>query len=127
MTHCQGRLIAQVLFIEPAGTKADWVETDLWRSAAAMPGVTVHRDEAGIEARRFGCETSGQALLYGREGRLMFQGGITSARGHAGDNIGRSAVEALLFQGQARQTQTPVFGCPLFAPTDEKGTAECKK
>lgn len=47
---------------------------------------------------------------------MQFSGGITSARAHAGENAGRSAVVALV-TGAAlpAPARTSVFGCPLFA------------
>jgi hypothetical protein len=46
---------------------------------------------------------------------LIFSGGITGSRGHAGDNDGEQALlEALTHGGGARATAS-VFGCPLFA------------
>jgi hypothetical protein len=44
---------------------------------------------------------------------LLFAGGITAARGHAGDNAGRSAIETLLAGGRPGYDRTPVFGCPI--------------
>ena len=60
-------------------------------SAAEIPGVEVVSDEDDAQSAAFGAAVSGQTLLYDREGRLIFSGGITAARGHAGDNAGRSA------------------------------------
>ena len=48
-----------VLFLKPAGVDAGWEQTALWRAASALPGVTVLRDDAGVEAQRFGVATSG--------------------------------------------------------------------
>jgi hypothetical protein len=130
MANCQGRLSAQVWFIRLAGTAEGWTDTDLWRSACAIPGVTVHRDDEGEEARRFQVETSGQTVLYDQNGRLLFQGGITISRGHAGDNPGSRAVEALLNHQSAVLAQTPVFGCPLFgvcANQSQTGGVACKQ
>jgi len=129
MADCQGRLSAQVWFLKPAGTPEDWTDTDLWRTASAIPGVTVQRDEGGAEARRFQAETSGQTMLYGPDGRLLFQGGITISRGHAGDNSGLSEVEALLEHKSSLAAQTPVFGCPLFGDCTNQspiGEVPCK-
>jgi len=53
MTHCQGRVHAQALFLKPAGFPDDWEKTDLWNSAARLPGVAVSSDLNGIEAARF--------------------------------------------------------------------------
>jgi hypothetical protein len=114
MAHVQHKVAAHVLFYRPSGADSSWDRTDLWESAAAIPGVTVSSDENGAEAALFGSEASGQALLYDASGRLVFSGGITSARGHAGDNAGRSALMALLTNNlTARVESTPVFGCTL--------------
>ncbi|MCI0536897.1 MAG: hypothetical protein L0Z50_16910 [Verrucomicrobiales bacterium] len=64
----QGQLSVHVLFVKPADTAQDWANTDLWRQAAAIPDVTVHCDAEGREARIFHSETSGNSLMYGRDG-----------------------------------------------------------
>jgi hypothetical protein len=89
--------------------------------------VTVVRDDDGREARRFGVEASGETLLYDADGSLLFSGGITAARGHAGDNAGRTELVSLLNHEPSSRTNivdrtgshrdaTSVFGCPLFGP-----------
>jgi hypothetical protein len=103
-----------VLFLQPQGFSSDWVQSDLWKTAAAIPGVTLVRDDDGREARRFGSATSGQTLLYDGDGALRFSGGITGSRSHAGDNAGRRSLVALLSGGAPDRTATNVFGCPLF-------------
>jgi hypothetical protein len=118
MAQCQGLVTASVLFYKPAGASDDWVKTELWQSAAAIPGVTVGFDEAGREALRFNSATSGQVVLYDTAGQLLFSGGITGARGHAGANAGRSAIVELLRAGAAERDRTAVFGCALFATPD---------
>jgi hypothetical protein len=105
-----------VVFIHPDGVGDEWEKTGLWRSAAQIPDVTVVRDEDGREARRFGGGTSGQTLLYDSDGRLLFSGGTTIARGHFGDNPGVAAMLALLEGDVPHRTATPVFGCSLFEP-----------
>ena len=52
----------------------------------------VVNDVEGVEARRFGAQTSGTTSLYSPDGRLLFSGGITSSRGHEGDNAGEDAL-----------------------------------
>ena len=121
IAHTQGRVSAYVVFLKPAGFSDDWEKTDLWQSAAGIPGVTAMIDEGGAEARLFGARTSGQTLLYGADGRLLFSGGITGSRGHSGDNAGRDAVVSLVNVGAAERGETYTFGCPLF---DEK--SECR-
>jgi hypothetical protein len=104
----------QVWFFKPAGFPADWTRSDLWRSAAAIPGVTVQDDPEGAQARLFGAETSGYVLLYDPRGKLLFKGGITGSRGHAGDNAGEDAVVSLLAGQDTSLRQTPVYGCSLL-------------
>ena len=113
MARIAGKAKAYVLFAKPDGSGADWDDTSLRRSAAAIPGVTVLSDPDGVEAHRFGAETSGHALLFAPDGRLLFSGGITQSRGHAGDNAGASAIVSLVRNQKADQTTTFVFGCSL--------------
>ncbi len=146
MAENQGRVSARVVFIRPNEFTEEWVKTDLWRTATAIPGVTVSVDEAGTEAHLFHAETSGQTPLFDRSGALIFEGGITESRGHAGDNAGRSAITALLHSSSIPYSNlrartrtkdeddrrrapivTPVFGCPLFAANCAAGETKCKK
>ena len=109
---------AYVVFMKPSEFEAGWERTPLWQAAARIPNVALVRDDDGLEARQFGGATSGQTYLYDGQGVLQFSGGITSARGHAGDNPGRAALIALLDRLETGQRRTNVFGCPLFASTD---------
>ena len=113
IADCSGKARTYVIFPKPRDTGLDWEKSDLWQSAAAIPGVVVLRDEEGVETRRFGVSTSGQALLYDAAGNLRFAGGITISRGHSGDNPGRDALTALLSSGEAHRTEAAVFGCAL--------------
>jgi hypothetical protein len=126
MAHCMERVNVQVLFVQPEGMTEAWAQTSLWRKALAIPGVSVRCDHDGVEAGRFQALTSGQTLLYGADGALLFQGGITLSRGHAGDNPGRSAVEALLRHELVNPAQTLVFGCALSEVEIQKGCVACK-
>ena len=107
------RLDTRVLFFRPAG--GGWEEGELWRRAAALP-VCVAWDEGGGEGNRFGVRTSGHVLLFGSDGRLLFSGGITPSRGHAGPSAGREALLALLDGRAPCRTGAEVFGCPLCTP-----------
>ena len=126
----KGEVDASVWFLAPSSLDRSWAESDLWRQAGAIPGVTVHADVDGAEADRFGARTSGHVAVYGPTGALLFGGGITGMRGEPGDNPGASAVTALL-AGPA--TDLPrgsfaVFGCPLSdAPADGTATADSSR
>ncbi len=116
-----------VVFVLPPGAPAGWERGGLWDTAAAIPGVRVWADRDGREARRFGAETSGLALLYDPEGRPAFRGGVTAGRGHEGDNPGREALLAMLTGREAGYGEADVFGCPLFddEPPRAEGGPEC--
>lgn len=116
----QGSLTPWVVFFKPAGSNDNWEQADLWRTAAAIPGAHVVADTDGIEARRFNATTSGQTLLYSEHGKLLFEGGITLARGHAGDNAGRSAIESCLTSTAPALRRAPVFGCPIAVSSEKK-------
>ena len=117
MALCPNRAAVWVFFLKPPGCTEAWVKTDLWRQASAIPGVRVRVDDNGQAARRFGAATSGEALLYAPDEKLLYLGGLTGARGHEGDNAGLSAVAALLERpetwNKAQPAQEPVYGCPL--------------
>jgi hypothetical protein len=81
LARFEDRLTADVVFLRPSDVGAAWDGSDLWRTASAMPGVTAVRDDDGVEAVRFRATTSGAAVLYDARGRLLFRGGLTSARG----------------------------------------------
>ena len=117
MAQTQGKLRAYVLFVVPHGVDLQWADTELRKTAAQIPGVTVVTDSNGEEAGRFGAKTSGHTLLFDSTGREVFSGGITAFRGHAGDNAGESAIVDLATEhGHGRNSEvksTMVFGCPL--------------
>src|SRR4051812_9429667 len=102
-----------IAFLSPEGAPSDFVQSDLWTSATAIPGARVVRDDGGVEATRFGAGTSGATLLYGKDGALLFRGGITPSRGHEGDSFGRERVLALVDGRPADRSDAPVFGCQL--------------
>jgi hypothetical protein len=113
MARQQGKLRAYVMFNKPGKSDANWDDTPLWRSAKKIPGVTVLSDVDEVTASRLGAETSGHTFLFAADGRLLFSGGITESRGHAGDNAGESAILSLVNNNRAERNQTFVFGCAL--------------
>jgi len=128
VARCHDHVAVRIMFVKPAGAGPDWCDSDLWRSAAQLPGVELAVDESGKLARRFGGETSGHVVLYDATGRLLYSGGITASRGHSGDNAGRLTMEQSLLDGTppdlAGQSQ-PTFGCPLHsAEVTSPATAE---
>jgi hypothetical protein len=115
LARARGSVAATVLFYRPPQFSPGWERTDLWRSAAAIPGVTVLADPDGREAQRLGAVTSGHVLLYDRAGQLLFTGGITGARGHEGDNVGcESVIRLIAGRGGARHHML-IYGCSIRA------------
>jgi hypothetical protein len=81
---------------------------------AALRDVRRVTDPHAALARRFGAVTSGHALLYDADGRLRFSGGLTRARGHAGDSAGLDFLRAYIERRPPTSgVSTPIFGCTL--------------
>lgn len=107
----RGRLAVHALVVVPrSASDLDARESAIGRGVAELPGVSLHVDR-GREAALFGASTSGHAAMYDAGGSLIFAGGITGARGHAGANEGRASILALLSHAPA-SAETPVYGCP---------------
>jgi hypothetical protein len=118
MADCRGEVDTQVLFYQPPKAAADVTQTDLWQIARQIPGVVTRIDVGGTEQQTFGARSSGEVFLYNPGGDLLFHGGITGSRGHEGDNVGRSQVEAILLHERPTIAKTPVFGCELQGSCD---------
>lgn len=118
MVQAQRNVKVYVLVFKPEGVPESWFKSDLWHSARDIPGVTIVPDQDGHEARRFNVSTSGHALLYDKSGTLRFSGGITSARGHEGDNQGVDLILAALNTPGSGSRSTPVFGCPVTVDSE---------
>jgi hypothetical protein len=104
---------AYVLIMHPQGFPPDWEKSTLWKQASTIPNVSVLTDADGLEAAKFGVQTSGHVMLYEPSGHLAFTGGITSGRGHEGDNAGLDAIVALASGRPSNCSKTEVFGCSL--------------
>ena len=115
--RCRGRfsnlaVLARPLDFPDGQGRQPW-EAD----ARAIASLRVIDDFGGRETERFGVETSGHVLLFEAGGRLLYGGGITSSRGHQGDNPGVEAVVALINGETGSRSFGPVFGCPLLGQT----------
>jgi hypothetical protein len=147
-TRCADLVDIHVVLYAPSDVSPEWSETDLWRSATNIPHVRVSSDKGGVVCERFCVETSGHVLLYDADGQVVFSGGITGSRGHAGDNNGRTLIELFLLDqdelnqdekvaGRASRNsdklgsnahgrtvqfhEAPVFGCSLSDCTIGEG------
>lgn len=123
LTQGRDEIKATICFFDPEGAPIDWTQTSLVQSAKAIPGLNVVVDRNGAVAGQFGAFTSGQVMMFDGHGSRVFSGGITSARGHAGDNRGRAVLLALAKGEVPLSDQTPVFGCALQdAPSPKEAT-----
>lgn len=116
LAACGNRLDAHVVFIAPLDADDSWQQSEIVSRARTIQGVTTHSDWERSDTHLFGARTSGTCLLYDRQGKLIFHGGLTAARGEIGDNDGRRALENLAQDKSTPIGATPSFGCPLFEP-----------
>ncbi len=103
----------RIQFYSPSNKNEAWAKTRLWENAQHLKA-SVSLDPDGKEAQIFGARTSGQTFLYNPAGELLFSGGITGARGHAGENAGRRNLATAIETGKAAEPGSPVFGCALL-------------
>jgi len=99
----------------PDSMPKSWSQGDLYHQAINIPHVKVELDRNGNMARNFHVFTSGQVLLYSKDGCLVFSGGLTASRGHEGENAGTDAINSYLKTGRVPVSTTPVFGCAIGA------------
>ncbi|HET6346573.1 MAG TPA: hypothetical protein VFH51_16695 [Myxococcota bacterium] len=111
----RNKVRAHIVFEPSAEAAADVSQTALYKRAMQV-GVAVHIDTDSRERQRFDAHTSGVTQLYDSEGDLLYQGGITPARGHEGDNVGRRILAGFLQKdpevlARPRPMSAPVYGC----------------
>jgi hypothetical protein len=113
-SHAHDQIRITVLAFKPKDEPDSWIKSSTVRELGKM-NARIVVDGDGAVAKELGLATSGQALLYNPEGKLLFNGGITSARAHSGDNLGEDSILQLVHGGESTVNSTPVFGCPIFA------------
>lgn len=119
IARTQGQLVGFIVFSKPGSSRAEIESSDLWHLASRIPAITPLDDQRGTASQKFHGYVSGQTMLYDPAGRLIFSGGITSGRGHQGDNAGAEAViRRVNGDGQAPKSAA-VFGCALHNPNDQ--------
>ena len=115
LTRAPGGCDVTVFMYKPAGEPDNWLEGALLDACRRMH-CKVRPDPDGRLASSLGSLTSGGVVLYDAEGRLRYQGGITSSRGHEGDNAGEQGVIDILSGRRSSHQAMPVFGCPIQQP-----------
>ena len=122
LTKARNLVNTMVVFYKPQKFNNAWVESDLWNYAKKLPQTKVIIDPEGKEAQKYGAKTSGQTILYGEEGKLLFAGGITISRAHEGDNLGRASLIDILLGKKIKTKMTETFGCNLFHKSTQKSS-----
>jgi len=113
------RFASRVVYTIPAGMSANWHHAVLWEQASALGDCRRIEDRGGAITRMAGAATSGTVGFYKPDGQLIFWGGLTPARGHAGDSNGSDALASYM-RGQAYQDRSEIYGCPLMRPADQR-------
>ncbi len=104
----------------PMQASAVWYDSPSLDTLSKLPRATVVWDHGGKLASRFGASISGTVQLFSDQGAMLFQGGITVSRGHAGESTGGDQLLACLRDPiRARAISTPIFGCPLCIEASE--------
>jgi hypothetical protein len=101
-----------VLLYKPATQPDSWLDGWILRECHRLK-CRICPDPDGRAAASLGGFTSGHVALYDIAGRLCYQGGITGARGHEGDNLGERTIIELLRGRRGGATSLPVFGCAI--------------
>ena len=110
----------------PASEADGWTDTPLTQFADQLqPGCTFI-DRSAIEALRFGVLTSGHVLAFSESGICLFSGGITTSRGHDGENRGSLALRSICRGDNPGFLQPPVFGCPIVGNSTSIDNGEDK-
>ena len=112
MAAGSGRIDFLAVVTRPNGWKEDIEQSASWKRARAIPGLKTYTDNQR-EAIRFGAQTSGHLFLFAPSGQRVFEGGITAARGHQGENSGLRAAMNLALGKVEPKHSASVFGCAL--------------
>lgn len=127
LSRNRGRVRSYCLLVWPASQDESWLHDANWQLASRISGLELVADREASESVRLGARTSGQTYLYGADGRLLFSGGVTGSRGHAGGNSSLQLLEGLLAGSLVRQEsyQRKVFGCEAAPPGKEIESGRC--
>lgn len=103
----------------PSELPEDWIRTVTTSRLECISRCTVFVDRDAERCKQFGAEVSGHVLVYDREGKLVFSGGVTPFRGHEGDSLASKEFVHQVNGPQGELTHWPVFGCPIVEPSEQ--------
>lgn len=111
----QAQLSAFAVVSRPSGCAESFAQGAIVDSLKDIADIKIVIDKDDIESRRFGAISSGQTLLFDKNGKCLFAGGITPARGEVGENGGTNALLELIARQPSSMPvrKNPVFGCSL--------------
>lgn len=118
------QIAVRIVVYCPKEASDSWTDTKLKELAEQLFPDSTLIDRNAIEARRFAAATSGHVFAFSPAGLCLFQGGVTSSRGHEGDNLGVQAIRQIAESKNNICKTTPVFGCPIVAFTSECSKCE---
>lgn len=110
----KGKFLTCVVFYVPEDgiNEESWREDGMWDDVQRLTDTVVLADPGGKLAKQAGAEISGTVGLYAPDRRLLYFGGITPARGHAGDNVGTFAIQDY-FNELAFDGRGAAYGCQI--------------
>jgi len=126
LAKCRADLGVQIYVYRPPDESPDWAGDDRLGLERRFGATRVLVDGGGSVAARLGCLTSGSVVLYGADGVARYWGGITTGRGHAGDNVGSDAILTVVRGDTPAIASAPVFGCPITAGHSVTPAACCE-
>lgn len=112
----KGKAKIHVVLVRPRSTGPGFEDGAIADRAATVAGAEVLIDPGGEQADLFGAAVSGSTVLYSPEGKLLFRGGLTTARGHEGQGPAFDRILALASGGASERNDAPTFGCDLKEP-----------
>lgn len=97
-----------------SSSKSQPTNSRYWERLNRLDTVVTIQDPQGLLAEKLGSLVSGATVAYDSDGKLVFQGGLTATRGHAGPSVGIDALTYIV-QGKSipELCKTPTFGCSL--------------
>jgi hypothetical protein len=113
VAELDGKVRPIVVFFHPDEPNEVWRRSDLYAAAFRVPGALIVDDVGGLISARLGATTSGSTHLFGADGRLLFQGGLTPSRSHEGNSVGRQQIISQVRTGRSQTKRSAVYGCAL--------------
>ncbi len=100
----------------PGDTGREFAEGKILEALRTSKKINIVYDLGGDSAKRMGVRTSGHTFLFSASGNLLFEGGITGARGQIGENGGKHGLSDKLASPGKTLFRWPVYGCPTQSP-----------